>query len=195
MEASANMCFRRPSYSQEFFDEKGGHNFYLKAVPFLEGKHETEESNSFQRSQQREKLSGSVTLTSASTAFDRPLYRRRLTEGFDPSKATHLKERRHEIDQTRLLYRIKKTKRSTVRGRGRETLKTVENGKKEKGNPLRVDRYFNGNWEQHLQKAHRTTSLIPFVPFSAFWSRCRLQRMLSRIAEKGSAPRPFLCRP
>lgn len=117
LEASANMCFRRPSYPQEFSTKKGGHNFYLKAVPFLEGKHEIEESNSFQRSQQRKKLSGSVTLTSASTVFDRPLYRRRLTEGFDPSKATYLKERRHEIDQTRLLYRIKKTKKSTVRGR------------------------------------------------------------------------------
>ena len=102
--------FVDPAIRKNFSTKKGGHNFYLKAVPFLEGKHETEESNSFQRSQQREKLSGSVTITSASTAFDRPLYRRRLTEGFDPSKATYLKERRHEIDQTRLLYRIKKAK-------------------------------------------------------------------------------------
>lgn len=109
--------FVDPAIRKNFSTKKGGHNFYLKAVPFLEGKHEIEESNSFQRSQQRKKLSGSVTLTSASTVFDRPLYRRRLTEGFDPSKATYLKERRHEIDQTRLLYGIKKTKRSTVRGR------------------------------------------------------------------------------
>ena len=109
--------FVDPAIRKNFSTKKGGHNFYLKAVPFLEGEARNRRIKLLSALSAKGKAVRLRHHTSASTVFDRPLYRRRLTEGFDPSKATYLKERRHEIDQIRLLYRIKKTKRSTVRGR------------------------------------------------------------------------------